>query len=86
MAWFSVAIGYGVVYGYTEVVSALETSYTMIASLIASDLPRQIEWHLAGARREGATLEEVQAVRRMAMEVATQAGVQWREEVPDVKG
>lgn len=57
----------------------------MIASLIASDLPRQIEWHLAGARRGGATIEEVRAVRQMAMEVATRAGVEWRDEVPDVK-
>jgi hypothetical protein len=56
----------------------------MISSLIASDVPRQIGWHLAGARRLGATVEEVRAVRKMAMEVATRGGVQWREEVPDV--
>ena len=57
----------------------------MIASLVASDLPRQIGWHLAGACREGATGEEVRAVRKMAMEVASRAGVEWREEVPDVE-
>lgn len=73
------------VYSVTETVTAIETSYTLITSLIAVDVPRQIGWHLAGARRIGATLEEVRAVRKMAMEVATRAGVQWREEVPDIE-
>jgi hypothetical protein len=82
-AWFSVQ-NYGAVYAFTEIVSAIETSYVMIASLIASDLPRQIEWHLAGARRGGATVEQIRAVRQMAMEVATRAGVGWKDEVPDV--
>jgi hypothetical protein len=84
-AWFSTAVGYGTVYSFTEIVTAIETSYTLIASLIAVDVPRQIGWHLAGARRIGATVEEVRAVRKMAMVVATRAGVQWREEVPDVE-
>lgn len=73
------------VYSCTEVVSAIETSYTLITSLIAVDVPRQIGWHLAGARRIGATIEEVRAVRKMAIEVASRAGVQWREEVPDLE-
>jgi len=85
MAWFSTTIGYGMVYSFTEMISAIETSYTLIASLIAIDVPRQIGWHLAGARRIGATVEEVRAVRKMAMEVAIRAGVQWREEVPDIE-
>lgn len=85
MAWFSTTIGYGAVYSLQEILSANETAYAMIASLIASDVPRQIGWHLAGARRLGATVEEVTAVRKMSMEVATRAGIQWREGVPDLE-
>jgi hypothetical protein len=67
------------------VIIRIETSYTLITSLIAVDVPRQIGWHLAGARRIGATVEEVRAVRKIAIVVATRAGEQWREEVPDVE-
>ena len=64
--------------------SARETSYTLIAALIASDTPTQIRWHLAGARRNGGSVEQVRAVREMAMRVANAAGVKWKGEVPDV--
>lgn len=85
LGWFSNTIGYGLTYGFTDILTPLETSYTLVAALIAGDTPRQITWHLDGARRGGATLEEVQAVRRISMEVAREAGVQWREGVPEVK-
>jgi len=63
----------------------LETSYTLVAALIASDSPRQIQWHLDGARRRGATFEEIQAVRKMSMEVAALSGIKWRDGVPEVE-
>lgn len=56
----------------------------MIASLIAGDTPEQISWHLEGAKRGGASLEEVRAVRKVAMDVARFAGVTWRNGVPEV--
>lgn len=83
--WFSNTIGYGVVYGHTEFISTLETSYIMIAALIAGDTPQQIAWHLDGAQRAGATLDEVRAVRKLSLEVAKFSGVQWRHSVPQVK-
>lgn len=55
-------------------------------SVIASGSPRQmIQWHLNGPRRTGATLEEIQAVRKIAMEVASAAGINWKNGVPEVK-
>ena len=55
-------------------------------SVIASGSPRQmIQWHLNGPRRTGATLEETQAVRKIAMEVASAAGINWKNGVPEVK-
>lgn len=63
---------------------ALETSYTLVAALIAGDTPQQISWHLNGARRGGATLDEVKAVRQISMEVAAQCGITWSDGVPEV--
>ncbi|RDB24009.1 hypothetical protein Hypma_008633 [Hypsizygus marmoreus] len=85
MGWFSNTIGYGLTYGFTDILSPLETSYTLVAALIASDSPRQIGWHLDGARRGGATYEETQAVRKISMEVSTASGIKWRDGVPEVK-
>ncbi|KAG7088472.1 hypothetical protein E1B28_012461 [Marasmius oreades] len=84
MGWFSTTIGYGLVYGYNEVLTPLETSYMLVGTLIASDTPRQINWHLKGARRLGATREEVKAVRQIAMEVASACGVKWKDGVPEL--
>ncbi|KAG5652015.1 hypothetical protein H0H81_006597 [Sphagnurus paluster] len=85
MGWFSKTIGYGLTYGFTDILSPLETSYTLVAALIASDSPLQIQWHLDGARRAGATFEETQAVRTISMEVASLSGIKWRHGVPEVK-
>ena len=53
--------------------------------LSATDNPRQIQWHLDGALRGGATPEEVQSVRAMSMKVAALSGIQWRNEIPEVR-
>ncbi|KII89315.1 hypothetical protein PLICRDRAFT_687915 [Plicaturopsis crispa FD-325 SS-3] len=85
MGWFSNTIGYGLTYGYTAVTSAFETSITLVAALIAVDAPRQINWHTNNMRRLGASLEEANAVRTIAMEVATQAGITWKDGVPEIQ-
>ncbi|KAG7086351.1 hypothetical protein E1B28_002312 [Marasmius oreades] len=85
LGWFCNTIGYGVVYGCHEILTPLEVSYTLVGTLIANDTPRQINWHLKGARRLGATVEEVKAVREMAMEVASLCGVKWKEGVPELQ-
>ena len=72
-------------YGGTDTLSTLEQILSMVATLIAVDAPRQIGWHLGNALRNGASLEEVRAVRRMALDVAGKAGVKWRGDVPDVE-
>ncbi|KAJ8474259.1 hypothetical protein ONZ45_g16009 [Pleurotus djamor] len=84
LGWFSRTIGYGVVYGHHSVLSPIETSYVLVTSIIANDTPKQINWHLAGARRQGASLEEVKAVRQIAVEAAAFSGITWREGVPEV--
>lgn len=64
--------------------SQVETSYVIVAALIAVDAPRQIVWHLANAQNGGATLEEAKAVREIAMKVSQKAGVKWKSGVPEV--
>ena len=65
-------------------VSALETSYTLVAALIAVDTPRQINWHQENARRAGASKEEIRAVRAIAMEIGRSLGIEWKDGVPEV--
>ncbi|KAF8526665.1 hypothetical protein BU17DRAFT_40406 [Hysterangium stoloniferum] len=52
--------------GYTNrfcgVLTIVETSFVMIAALIASDTPLQTEWYLRGAMRNGASEQEVRSV------------------------
>jgi hypothetical protein len=84
IGYFSKAIGYGYTYGYTGILSIVETSYTLVASLTCMDTAQQIAWHLASAQRAGATIEEIRAVREIAMEVGRKAGIEWRNGVPDV--
>ena len=57
----------------------------MVGSLIAMDTPLQINWHLANARRGGASLEQIRAVRQIAIEVSQSAEVKWRNVIPEVK-
>ncbi|EJF62701.1 hypothetical protein DICSQDRAFT_161003 [Dichomitus squalens LYAD-421 SS1] len=85
LGWFCTTVGYGMTYGGTDVLSVVELVYVMAAALIAVDAPRQVGWHLANARRSGASLEEVRAVRATATEVAQRAGVRWRNDVLEVE-
>ncbi|KAI0261073.1 hypothetical protein BC834DRAFT_494700 [Gloeopeniophorella convolvens] len=85
MGWFSNTIAYGSVYGYTDILNQLETSYVLVGTLIAADTPRQINWHLDNARRGGATFEQARAVRQIAVDISESAGVKWRDGVPEVK-
>jgi alkylhydroperoxidase/carboxymuconolactone decarboxylase family protein YurZ len=64
--------------------SQAETSFAMVAALIAVDTPLQIGWHLNGAVRNGASIAEIQAVRKISIEVARAAGVKWKNEIPDI--
>lgn len=78
----SLAYGYG--YAFMGATSPMETSFAMIAALIAVDTPRQIGWHLEGAIRNGATREEVRAVRAIAMQISKAAGIVWKNDIPDL--
>ncbi|KAI0032340.1 hypothetical protein K488DRAFT_50091 [Vararia minispora EC-137] len=77
-------VAYGCVYGFLEYTDQLETSYTLVGSLIAGDTPLQINWHLNNARRGGATLDQARAAREIAIEAARSTGVIWKNQIPEV--
>jgi alkylhydroperoxidase/carboxymuconolactone decarboxylase family protein YurZ len=83
LGFFSTTFAYGYVYSFSGMLSHTDTSFAIIAALIASDVPRQIEWHLHGAIRNGANVAEVKAVRQIAIEAARIAGTNWKNEIPD---
>ncbi|KAH7102907.1 AhpD-like protein [Auriculariales sp. MPI-PUGE-AT-0066] len=84
LGFFSRTIGYGFTYSFNGVLDPKEFSFAIVSASICTDTPRQTEWHLSSALRNGATREEVQAVRQIVLEVAEECGVQWRNEVPEV--
>lgn len=79
-----ITMGYGYVYAFMGATSPAETSFAMIAALIAIDTPRQIAWHLQGALRNGATRDQVRAVREMAIRISEAAGITWKDAIPDL--
>ncbi|KIJ37405.1 hypothetical protein M422DRAFT_178037 [Sphaerobolus stellatus SS14] len=81
---FSTAFAYGYVYSFAGVLSPAETSFATVAALIPSDVPRQIDWHLRGAVRNGASIEELKAVRQISIEASQAAGVRWMNEIPEI--
>ncbi|KAG2354115.1 hypothetical protein BDR07DRAFT_1495069 [Suillus spraguei] len=80
---FTIALGYGYVYAFLEVISSKERSFAIISALIANDTPSQVEWQLTGAIRNGATIKEVRGVREIALRMAMKAGV-LKHEVPNI--
>ncbi|EHA57207.1 hypothetical protein MCOR02_004179 [Pyricularia oryzae] len=67
------------VYGYllsnTAVLTPAETSFVLIAGLIPQDVNPQLKGHLKGALNGGATVDEVKAVRNIAMAICESAGM-----------
>lgn len=72
---------YGFVLSNTNVLSAVETSWVLIAGLVPLDVNPQLKGHLKGAVNHGARLEEVRAVREVVVGICERAGVRWRGEV-----
>ncbi|KAG9001268.1 hypothetical protein FRB95_002540 [Tulasnella sp. JGI-2019a] len=84
LGYFSRTIGYGYVYSFSDVLGHVDTSFAMISALIASDTPLQVGWHLRGAIRNGASEAEVRAVRQIAIDVSSAAGIQWKHTIPNL--
>ncbi|BFZ64391.1 hypothetical protein YB2330_005534 [Saitoella coloradoensis] len=84
LAYTAVKHIYSPVLSYTDVISAKETSYVLISSLIPQDVNPQLKGHLRGGLNQGATREEIDAVRSIAMSICEVCGVKWRGEVANL--
>ncbi|GJJ07893.1 hypothetical protein Clacol_002099 [Clathrus columnatus] len=80
-----------IIYGYyanipinIPILNMNETSYALIASLTAIQVPLQVGWHLNNALRNGAPTEEVKAAREIALKVAEFCSVDRTIGLPDV--
>jgi alkylhydroperoxidase/carboxymuconolactone decarboxylase family protein YurZ len=67
-----------------DVISLKETSFVTISTMIANATPSQLGWHLTHAVHHGATVEEVRAVREIALRIMIKAGVPLNIEVPNI--
>ncbi|KAG1739019.1 hypothetical protein EDB19DRAFT_1712533 [Suillus lakei] len=81
---FAMTIGYGYVDSFVEVISIKETTFVTISTMIANATPSRVGWHLTRAVHYGATVEEVRAVREIALRIAIKAGAPLKNEVPNI--
>lgn len=70
---------YGHVFSNLEVLGARDTSLLLVAGLIPQNVNPQLKGHLKGALNNGATVEEVMAVREMVLRICEGAGWGGRE-------
>ncbi|KZF24545.1 hypothetical protein L228DRAFT_245507 [Xylona heveae TC161] len=86
---------YGYILSNTNVLSAEESSYVLIAGLIPQDVNPQLKGHLKGAVNNGATVESVCAVRDIVIQICEASGMKtigenavggwgWRGEVANL--
>lgn len=85
-------IEYGYILSPTGVLNAAETSYVVLAALVPQDVNPQLKGHLVGAVNNGASREEVNAVRGLVVRICEAAGMkrlgdaQTQAEKPDFWG
>lgn len=72
---------YGPLLSYTDILSPKETSLVVVACLIPQDVNPQLKGHLKGALNNGATKDEVDAVRAMSILLCNWSGITWKNEV-----
>ena len=87
---------YGYILSPTGILNAAETSFVVLAALVPQDVNPQLKGHLVGALNNGATREQVGAVRDIVVKICEASGMRtlengsvdawgWREEVADLK-
>ena len=80
--WATKLIGYGMVYGQTDILTQVETSCVLTAAIIGMDTPRQFQWHFANIMHGGGSVEQATAVRQICLDVADRAGFKWKNTIP----
>lgn len=71
---------YGPLLSFTDILSARETSFTIVSSLIPQDVNPQLKGHLRGALNGGATKEELDDLRNLVIDICDWSGnVSWAQ-------
>lgn len=70
---------YGQVLSYSDILSPRETSFVVLAALIPQDVNPQLKGHLQGALNNGATVDEVNAVRQITLRIVEECSIHLRE-------
>lgn len=68
-------IEYGYILSPTGVLDPAETSYVVLAALVPQDVNPQLKGHLVGALNNGASRDEVNAVRGLVVRICEAAGM-----------
>ena len=71
---------YGYLLSDLAVLNEVETSWVMLAGLVGLDCNAQLKGHLRGACNNGATREEVLAVREIVIMICEASGMKRLEE------
>lgn len=66
---------YGYILSNTSVLTAAESSFVLLAGLIPQDVNPQLKGHLKGALNNGASVEEVKAVREVIIRICEASGM-----------
>jgi len=72
---------YGLVLSEESVLDGRETGFLMVSALVPQDTNPQLKGHLRGAVNNGASKEEVNAVREFVMRICQESGMKWKTEV-----
>lgn len=78
--WFVLNFQYGPLLSNTEILSAKETSLVILSALVPQNVDPQLKGHLKGAVNSGATIEEVNAARHLAIELSEWCGMELNPE------
>lgn len=72
---------YGPLLSYDGVLSAKEGSLVIIACLVPQDVNPQLKGHLRGALNNGASRDEVDEARQMAIEISQWSGIIFKDKI-----
>jgi hypothetical protein len=70
---------YGCIFSFNQILNDLETGQAIISCLFGNDCQEQVANHMKGMIYNGATREEVQAIREVIIRLADRLDVKFRK-------
>lgn len=76
---------YGPLLSFNEILPPKYSSLVIISCLVPQDVNPQLKGHLKGAVNNGASFEEIESVRQLAIMISQWCGIKWKEPVVGLK-